>query len=202
MKPIEEAAKQKRLIQLSSVIDNAIVIEGHIDRDVLEAVDNFYLSQLSDVQSSKPMDGLDYKKLEIEFAEKLKEFDKEKLMDWFISQLPNIKAEPLVNNKELPTDEEIIDIAFDFGYGYDPPKRNKQIEALHDACVFGMKKMREIMSKNLSVEVVNTEGAEFCTCVDYHSSFLEYCKRCGKKVHDHIPQNPNKVIDYDITKEE
>lgn len=48
------------------------------------------------------------------------------------------------------------------------------------------------------------ESDAFCTCFDHHSSFMEKCKACGKKVHVHIPQNTKAIneIDYDITKEE
>ena len=46
-------------------------------------------------------------------------------------------------------DEDLVDLSFNFGYGCDLPKQDKQQEALHDACVFGMKKVRDILLPHL-----------------------------------------------------
>lgn len=53
--------------------------------------------------------------------------------------------------EELPSDNECTDIAFDFGYGCDPPKGNKQQEDIHDAAVWGLKKMRDYIKQNYTL---------------------------------------------------
>lgn len=53
----------------------------------------------------------------------------------------------VMQSHPLPDDSECIDIAFNFGYGCDPPKGNKRQEEVHDAAVWGLKKMRDIIKE-------------------------------------------------------
>lgn len=77
-----------------------------------------------------------------------KQFD----MDKFCSELgfaQQIKPDTK-ELEEIVSDENITNIAFDVGFGCDPPKGNKQQELIHDTFVAGMKKMRDVLLPHIT----------------------------------------------------